>query len=78
MLLMCVLMCWPTEPLRCYYELQPTCAITCADLPKGSLCTPRFVNLGPWDPRPAPQDWPREYFLPPPSPPPPVPAPSAP
>jgi hypothetical protein len=50
----CTLGCWPTDPPRCYYEMRLECTTPC-EAP--AICTPRLVNLGVWEPRPAPIEW---------------------
>ena len=43
----------------CFYVEDWECEdSTCEQLPEGSRCKPVMVNLGPWDPAPAPKDWP--------------------
>ena len=50
-----------------FYVVERECEyLTCEQIPKGFRCKPVVVNLGPWDPRPAPKDWPTEPYMAPP------------
>ena len=50
----CVDACWGDV---CYYREKLKCRVTCSQLPAEYSCEPAVVDLGEWDPRPAPHEW---------------------
>lgn len=53
----CITTCHRSEPPRCYYELADTCLHGECISGKNMLCEPVVKPLGPWNPRPSPEEW---------------------